>query len=113
MQREFPQSRCQAAFFAVIRYLRRSTDVVVAASATSSSVGNTQSIGMELHRSVGQPSRNGPFPRVPPAIRICEPAIILPQTRQKRLSSNECHSRNLSSRRNTSSLSASGNVIGG
>src|SRR5439155_9143300 len=68
---------------------------------------------MELHRSVGQVSRNGPFPRVPPAISICPPTIILPQTRQKRLSSSECHSRNWSSRRSISSLSGSGNLLGG
>ena len=36
-------------------------------------MGSTQSIGMELHRSVGQLSRSGPLPRVPPATWICRP----------------------------------------
>src|SRR5436190_23303628 len=84
--------------------LPRLTEVVTAASRSSatilstfariSSVGSTQSIGIELQRSVGQLSRNGPLPRVPPSTRICPPVIILPQTRQKRFSSSERHWRN-------------------
>ena len=91
----------------------RSSDVAAFATARISSVGSTQSIGIELHRSVGQLSRCDPFPRVPPATWICRPIMILPQTRQKRLSSRERHSRNWSSRRNASSLSASDSATGG
>src|SRR5207302_8027241 len=84
--------------------LPRLTEVVTAASRSSatilstlariSSVGSTQSIGIELQRSVGQLSRSGPLPRVPPATWICRPVMILPQTRQKRFSSSERHWRN-------------------
>lgn len=67
---------------------------VVSAAARISSVGNAQSMGIELHRSVGQFARSSPSPRMSPATWICRPVTILPQTRQKRLSSRERHSRN-------------------
>jgi len=45
----------------------RSSAANISNLAMISSVGSTQSIGIELQRSVGQLSRNGPLPRVPPA----------------------------------------------
>jgi hypothetical protein len=93
--------------------LRSFSDAIVSATARISSVGSTQSIGIELHRSDGQFSRCDPFPTVPPCTWICRPRMILPQTRQKRLSSRERHSRNRSRRRNASSLSESDNTNGG
>ncbi len=50
--------------------------------ARTSSVGRTQSIGIEWQRGVGQMTRSGPFPRVPPIACICRPEIILAQIRQ-------------------------------
>lgn len=45
-------------------------------------VVSTQSIGIESQPWVGQLSRSGPLPRIPPATWICRPVISLPQTRQ-------------------------------
>ena len=60
----------------------RSSAAIFSTLARISSVGSTQSIGMELHLSVGQLSRSGPLPRVPPATWIWRPEMSLPQTRQ-------------------------------
>jgi hypothetical protein len=59
-----------------------SSSVSFSTLARISFVGSTQSIGMELHISVGQLSRSGPLSRVPPATWISRPLIIVPQTRQ-------------------------------
>jgi hypothetical protein len=72
MHRQFLQLRCQATlFYAVIgrpggATLRSFSDTIVSATARISSVGSTQSIGIELHRCDGQFSRCDPFPPVPP-----------------------------------------------
>ena len=58
-----------------------SLGVAVCTAARISSVGNAQSMGIELHRSVGQFNRCNPSPRVA-ATWICRPVMILPQTRQ-------------------------------
>jgi len=47
--------------------MAQSSDDTVFATARISSVGNAQSMGIELHRSVGQLSLNGPFPPAHPA----------------------------------------------
>jgi hypothetical protein len=86
---EFSQRRDQNATRAVPRWASGS-----ARFARTSSVGRTQSIGIELQFGVGQIMRRGPVPRIPPITWICSPVIILPQTRQKRFSSRECQGRN-------------------
>ncbi len=78
----------------VVTTASRSSATILSTFARISSVGSTQSIGIELQPSVGQLSRSGPLPRVPPATWICRPVMILPQTRQKRFSSSERHWRN-------------------
>jgi len=60
----------------------RSSAISFSTLARTSVVGSTQSIGMELHFSVGQPSRSGPLPRVPPSTWICRPEMSLLQTKQ-------------------------------
>ena len=45
----------------------RSSAAIFSTLARISSVGSTQSIGIELQPSVGQLSRSSPLPRVPPA----------------------------------------------
>ena len=60
----------------------RSSTTILSTLARISSVGSTQSMGIELQRSVGQLTRSAPLPRVPPVTWICWPVMILPQTRQ-------------------------------
>src|ERR1044071_6411043 len=57
----------------------RSSAAIVCTLARISSVGSTQSMGIELHFSVGQLSRSGPLPRVPPVTWMCRPDMSLPQ----------------------------------
>jgi len=73
---ELPLTRLAAFDAAALR----SWAAIISTMAMISSVGSTQSIGIELHRSVGQLSRSGPS--VPPATWICRPVMILPQTKQ-------------------------------
>src|ERR1700736_126743 len=69
-----PKSFRAADRFAVDGKESRSCNIDI--RARTSSVGITQSIGMEWQFRVGQIKRSGPVPRVPPTTRRSRPSII-------------------------------------